>query len=233
MKADDAEKAVRQTFAAAGKHNLAVELVLCAPRPISKATGKMRGRRANQKTKRGKYKNSGKRAKNMDLTADFHAKVFAFGDLAGAIGMVRDNFDRIDLNHHVRIKGSENQRGGSPALPALQHVLWRYQSTALRLRKPEALILAQELVRAGADVNQIGNFPVTNLQFAVVLKSFALIRSILQAGADPQTVNSDGSALHRALGQRETGLLTQGVPGVPQDPFAPPSGPLEPSQDPV
>jgi hypothetical protein len=27
------------------------------------------------------------------------------------------------------------------------------------------------------------------------------------------------------------GLLTQGVPGVPQDPFAPPSGPQEPSPD--
>jgi hypothetical protein len=31
----------------------------------------------------------------------------------------------------------------------------------------------------------------------------------------------------------EAGLLTQGVPGVPQDPFAPPGGPPGPSQDPV
>jgi hypothetical protein len=33
--------------------------------------------------------------------------------------------------------------------------------------------------------------------------------------------------------QPGSGLLTEGVPGVPQDPFAPPSGPLGPSQAPV
>ena len=39
--------------------------------------------------------------------------------------------------------------------------------------------------------------------------------------------------LRRWLRRLASGLIIQGVPGVPWDPFAPPWGPPGPSQDPV
>ena len=64
-----------------------------------------------------------------------------------------------------------------------------------------------------------------------------ILRRIDVAAASEQ-LRADLTIAQRQLLQAkedewEAGLLTQGVPGVPQDPLPPPCGPPGPSQDPV
>ena len=96
-------------------------------------------------------------------------------------------------------------------LPLVAGLLQQYNQVPLRFRPPEALLLAERLVAAGAPVNSgAKDESVTALDYAALLKAPRLVRALLQAGADVDSSVARagaGSALHHSLTARESTVL--------------------------
>ena len=223
--ADPVAEMLQHAVLGAAAADRQLELTLCAPAaigsfaaPSTQPKGPAADHRRGPKAGKGRRGRNSKEAKSAatkqyqggrraELTKSFHAKIWRFQDLPGAVKMLKKHPDRIDFERGVESAPDPRLPKPLAGMPALHYVMHTFQSMPLRLRPLQALEMAELLVDAGVDVNHIGEFPVGPLGLAVLCKALPLVRKLLRAGASTETSSPMGGVLHFAFAQRELSIM--------------------------
>ena len=166
--------------------------------------------RTTQLTNQSPRKRSKKRKQRgqTDWTALLHQYLTNFEDLESARAVLATSPELLDLGRSVSV----TLRGDQAAhfyIPLVSFVLKTYNSLPLRRRPHKALVLARDLVVAGAPVGDEQQ-AMAAIHYAALCHSHALVRSILHAGGSADIPSSDAggaSPLHFILTLREPTVM--------------------------